>query len=94
MDKFRVLYLIEMAESAFNRYDCLYGFEEGILYSENGLPESYEVEPLKQDIKDIMDQLQIDCNNYLTKKDYQAARNCIPVLEKLDMLLTELEKQD
>lgn len=89
----RVLYLIEVVEEGFNRYDCPYDFENGIEWNDNGKAIGYEAEALKQDIKDIMDQIGLDCKNNLIRKEYQAARDCIPVLERLNNLLNELEQE-
>lgn len=86
----RILYLIESVEEAFNRYKCDYGFEEGVEYSDNGLPVEYELELLKQDTKDIIEQLELDCKVWLDSKKYQLVKDSMSILERLNRLYKEL----
>lgn len=92
MDKSRLLFLVELVEDAFNRYGCDYGFEEGVIYTDNGRPEDVEEEALKRDTHDLICQLEEDCKNLLDSREYEKTRDNLKILERLNTLDIELNK--
>ena len=89
-----ILKLIEAVEEGFDNYFCKHDIDNGVTWDDDGEPIRYDAAILKQDVKDIMNQLEIDCKNNLTAKDYTEAVNNILVLERLNNLYEKLEQEE
>lgn len=96
MNEERILELVGFSEQSFYRYhhDYGFGFEQGVIYDNNGKPESIEFEDLKQEVHDIMCNLEDDCKNLLDSRNFQKVRDNLNILERLEMLNQELAKND
>lgn len=89
-----ILKLIEVVEEGCSNYFCKYDIDNGVTWDDDGEPISYDTAILKQETTDIMNQLEIDCKNNLTRKEYTEAVNNILVLERLNNLYEKLEQEE
>lgn len=88
----RIVKMVEMTESMFNTYDCEYCFEAGILYNDNGCIDGIEINELRNDVIDTMEQLWIDCNRYSTQRQYDKIIDNVRIIKALDKLLDEIDR--
>lgn len=92
-NKARILYHIEVVEDSLSNLDNLYGFEQGIIFNEQGVPaDILSIDALKEDTKDLIKQIENDCIKLLESKKYIQCRLSIQALEKLQRLEIELNR--